>query len=204
MDDVKPFYSLLESNHKHIGFPIKGISSADDLAFICFSSGTTGLAKGVMLTHRNLIAQCVQVASFESTSQGRPAHDTVYLGFLPFYHIFGLTSLVIGTIYRAVPIVIMERYNLEQFCQLVQKYKVTNVNIVPPVGKSKETVSNCSRRTTDSIIFVTHLAVHLAKNPVVLKYDLSSLRVMGCGAAPLGREHIEALKRRIEAPVRQG
>ncbi|KAL1928947.1 hypothetical protein VTP01DRAFT_2006 [Rhizomucor pusillus] len=156
VDGVKPFYSLLQSNHKHIGLPIKGINSSEDLAFICFSSGTTGLAKG------------------------RPAPDTVYLGFLPFYHIFGLTSLVIGTMYRAVPIVIMEKYNLEQFCKLVQKYKVTNVNIVPPV------------------------AVHLAKNPIVLKYDLSSLRVMGCGAAPLGREHTEALKLRIAAPVRQG
>lgn len=141
VDGVKPFYSLLQSNHKHIGLPIKGINSSEDLAFICFSSGTTGLAKGVMLTHKNFVAQCVQVASFESQFQGRPAPDTVYLGFLPFYHIFGLTSLVIGTMYRAVPIVIMEKYNLEQFCKLVQKYKVTNVNIVPPVGKSSKTSS---------------------------------------------------------------
>ncbi|KAI8147112.1 hypothetical protein BJV82DRAFT_376835 [Fennellomyces sp. T-0311] len=173
--DIPSFYTLAEGR-KHIGHPIRGIDT-HDVAFICFSSGTTGLAKGVMLTHHNFIAQCLQVTNFDANAN--IATDTL-LGFLPFFHIFGLTNLVLGAFYRCTPLVIMAKYDLEKFCQLVEKYKVTNVSLVPPV------------------------AVHLGKSPIVDKYDLSSLRVLGCGAAPLGKEHIEALQRRIPAAVKQG
>lgn len=127
----KSFYDL-GSNQPHVGHPIHGLNGKDDLAFICFSSGTTGLPKGVMLTHHNFIAQMIQVTSFD---QNANIASDVILGFLPFYHIFGITSLIFGAFYRANPIVILQRWNIEQFCQLVEKYKVTNVNIVPPIGK---------------------------------------------------------------------
>ncbi|KAI9484834.1 hypothetical protein BDB00DRAFT_853163 [Zychaea mexicana] len=172
---VPSFYTLAEGS-KHIGHPVQGIDT-HDVAFICFSSGTTGLAKGVMLSHHNFIAQCLQVTNFDANAN---IGTDILLGFLPFFHIFGLTNLVLGSFYRATPLVIMAKYDLEKFCQLVEKYKVTNVSIVPPV------------------------AVHLGKSPIVDKYDLSTLRVLGCGAAPLGREHIEALQRRIPAAVKQG
>ncbi|KAI9278299.1 hypothetical protein BDA99DRAFT_553953 [Phascolomyces articulosus] len=172
---VPSFYTLGEGS-KHIGHPIQGIDT-HDTAFICFSSGTTGLAKGCMLSHHNFVAQCVQVTNFDANAN---IGTDVLLGFLPFFHIFGLTNLVIGSFYRCIKLVIMAKYNLERFCQLVEKYKVTNTSIVPPV------------------------AVHLGKSPIVEKYDLSSLRVIGCGAAPLGKEHIDALQKRIPAAVKQG
>ncbi|KAG2217241.1 hypothetical protein INT45_012189 [Circinella minor] len=169
------FYTLAEDS-KHIGHPIRGIDS-NDIAFICFSSGTTGLSKGCLLSHRNFVSQCIQVTNFDANAN---IATDILLGFLPFFHIFGLTNLVIGSFYRQTPLVIMAKYNLERFCQLVEKYKVTNTSIVPPV------------------------AVHLGKSPIVEKYDLSSLRVIGCGAAPLGKEHIDALQKRIPAAVKQG
>ncbi|KAJ8658373.1 hypothetical protein O0I10_006058 [Lichtheimia ornata] len=172
----KSFYDL-GINQPHVGHPIHGLNGKDDLAFICFSSGTTGLPKGVMLTHHNFIAQMIQVTSFD---QNANIASDVILGFLPFYHIFGITSLIFGAFYRANPIVILQKWNIEQFCQLVEKYKVTNVNIVPPI------------------------AVQLAKSPVLSKYDLTSLRILGCGAAPLGKEHVEAVQARIPAAIKQG
>lgn len=164
---------------------IKGITEAsipngrgDDTAFICYSSGTTGVAKGVMLTHGNFIAQVLQAIRLEPEDVN--VENDVILGFLPFYHIYGLTSLVLNAFYKVTPVVIMARYDLELLCQLVEKYKVTLASIVPPV------------------------AVHLAKAPIVTKYNLTSIRLLGCGAAPLSREHIESLAKRIPAQLVQG
>lgn len=127
---ARPFYSIAHPT-KHIGHPIQGVDP-NDVAFLCFSSGTTGVAKGVMLTHRNFISQMISVTSFDQRAN---MPDDIILGFLPFFHIFGLTSLILGSFYRCIPVVVMAKYELEKFCQLVQKYKITNVSIVPPVGK---------------------------------------------------------------------
>ncbi|OBZ83625.1 4-coumarate--CoA ligase [Choanephora cucurbitarum] len=176
VEGCRPFNSITSKNV--VSLPLKGIDSANDVAFICYSSGTTGLAKGVMLTHKNFIAQVVQTMAAEPEED--KFKDDVILGFLPFYHIYGLTSLLLNAYYKVSPVVIMSRYDLELLCQLVQKYKVTLMSIVPPV------------------------AVHLAKQPIVTKYDMSSVRLIGCGAAPLSKEHIEALSKRIPAEIKQG
>ncbi|KAI8080208.1 uncharacterized protein B0P05DRAFT_509563 [Gilbertella persicaria] len=172
----RPFTSI--TGTKPISFPLQGVDGANDVAFICYSSGTTGLAKGVMLTHKNFIAQILQTVDAEPEEDR--LLDDVILGFLPFYHIYGLTSLVLNAYYKVTPVVIMSRYDLELLCQLVEKYKVTLASIVPPV------------------------AVHLAKHPIVTKYNLNSIRLIGCGAAPLSREHIETLAKRIPAQLKQG
>lgn len=177
VDDIKPFKSIATKTNT-LQIPINEIQAAGDLAFICFSSGTTGVAKGVMLTHKNFVSQMLTVTDFEGTDVNQK--DDVIIGFLPFFHIFGLTTLVLRSFYSNTPVVIVPKYDLELVCQLIEKYKVTIGPIVPPV------------------------AVHLAKNDVVLKYDLTSLRIISSGAAPLGSEHIDALQLRIKAPVRQG
>ncbi|KAI8639567.1 hypothetical protein BD408DRAFT_445846 [Parasitella parasitica] len=176
VEGCRPYSSL--SGNKPTITPLQGLDGANDTAFICYSSGTTGLAKGVMLTHKNFIAQVVQTINAEPEEDY--LNDDVILGFLPFYHIYGLTSLVLNAFYKVVPVVIMARFDLELLCQLVEKYKVTLASIVPPV------------------------AVLLAKAPVVAKYDLTTIRLLGCGAAPLSREHIEALAKRIPAQLKQG
>lgn len=75
---------------------------------------------------------------------------------------------------------VMDRFDLEKFCQLVQEYKITYSYVVPPV------------------------ILLLAKSPAVLKYDLSSLRMLNSGAAPLTRELVEAVWNRLKIPVKQG
>lgn len=171
-------FKSMASDYNDIRLPIQDIQAADDLAFICFSSGTTGVAKGVMLTHRNFVAQMVMVTDFEGTDSNQK--EDIIIGFLPFFHIFGLTTLVFRAFYSNTPVVVIPKYDLELVCQLIEKYRITIGPIVPPV------------------------AVHFAKNDIVLKYDLSSLRIISSGAAPLGIEHIDALQLRIKAPVRQG
>jgi long-subunit acyl-CoA synthetase (AMP-forming) len=131
VEGCRPFYSITGS--KPVVTPVQDLDGSNDVAFICYSSGTTGLAKGVMLTHTNFIAQIVQTVSSEPEEDRHD--DDVILGFLPFFHIYGLTSLVLNAYYKVVPVVIMARYDLELLCQLVQKYKVTIASIVPPVGK---------------------------------------------------------------------
>ncbi|RCH95928.1 hypothetical protein CU098_009733 [Rhizopus stolonifer] len=173
-----PFTLIASDHHSLIRLPIANMNPAEDLAFICFSSGTTGVAKGVMLTHRNFVSQILTVSDFEGTDNNQ--EDDLLIGFLPFYHIFGLTTLVLRAFYSNTPVVVVPKYNLETVCRLIEKYRITIAPIVPPV------------------------AVQLAKNDVVLKYDLSSLRMITSGAAPLGIEHIEALHLRVKAPVRQG
>ncbi|KAG1467575.1 hypothetical protein G6F56_004339 [Rhizopus delemar] len=150
---------------------------SEDVAFICYSSGTTGLAKGVMLTHKNFISQTI---FFLALTESLLVERTCVLGFLPFFHIYGLNTLVLTAFYMANPVVVMTRFDLELMCRSIEKYKITTAAIVPPV------------------------AVLLAKSPVVAKYDLSSIRGVFCGAAPLGKEHIEALQKRVPAEVKQG
>ncbi|KAI9279411.1 hypothetical protein BC943DRAFT_298036 [Umbelopsis sp. AD052] len=176
LQGCKPFRSLM--GEEHVQFPIVGINPSEDLSFICYSSGTTGRAKGVMLTHRNFVSNVLQVTHLDKDFHRL---DDVYMGFLPFYHIYGINSLVLSVCgYRAQLLVVIPKYTLENFLKAVEKYKITYANIVPPV------------------------AVHLGKDPLVKKYNTSTLRMLGCGAAPLGKEHIEAIDRQMGVGVKQG
>lgn len=132
VDGCKPYKSLA-SDVENRQFPLQAINPSQDLAFICFSSGTTGVAKGVMLTHTNFVSQILLVTEFEGTDPNQK-NDRI-IGFLPFYHIFGLTTLVLRAFYSVTPVVIIPKYELERVCQLIEKYKITIGPIVPPVGK---------------------------------------------------------------------
>ncbi len=151
------------------------IDPADDLAVLPYSSGTTGLSKGVMLTHRNLVANIVQTAS-----QLDVRDDDVFMGALPFFHIYGMTVIMNLGLREGVTIVTMPRFDLEQFLDLVEAYRVSRGFIVPPI------------------------ALALAKHPAVEGRDLSSIRHVKCGAAPLGPELSEQLAERLDTFVSQG
>lgn len=105
--------------------------------------------------------------------------DDIMLAFLPFHHVYGLSVFIMRATFALKPVVIMAKLDLEKYCQLIQKYKVTIAGLVPPV------------------------TVLLAKSPVVPRYDLTSLRMITYSAAPLGKDHIEQLHKRIKVPVRQ-
>ena len=161
-----------------IGEPFTGeveLNPAEDLAVLPYSSGTTGLAKGVMLTHRNLVANVMQIkpgAEF--------ADDEVVIAVLPFFHIYGMQVLMNAVLENGTTLVTIPRFDLEQFLSLIQEHKVTRAYVVPPI------------------------VLALAKHPLVEKYDLSSLRQVVSGAAPLGPDLAHAASDRIGTEVVQG
>ena len=147
----------------------------ESLAALPYSSGTSGLPKGVMLTHRNIVANVLQFTQ----ASGWP--DTaVSLAFLPMFHIYGLTVVLLSGLFAGMTLVTVPRFEPEAFLQALQEYRVTHLAVVPPV--------------------LQFLAVH----PLVTSYDLSSLEVVGCGAAPLGNALEQRATERLECNVGQG
>ena len=147
-----------------------------ELAFLVYSSGTTGHPKGVMLSHRNIVANVLQ------NTLGEPhlsSKDNI-LGFLPFFHIYGLTNILHHSLYRGMKCVVMPKFSIEDWCKTVQDQRITFAYVVPPV------------------------VLLLSKHPCVEEYDLSSLRMLSSGAAPLTKEIVEAVYARIKIPVKQG
>jgi acyl-CoA synthetase (AMP-forming)/AMP-acid ligase II len=151
------------------------VDLADDVVVLPYSSGTTGLPKGVMLTHRNLVANALQT---EPCIQ--PVEHEVALAFLPFFHIYGMSVLMNLGLSTGATVVTMPRFDLEQALELTQRHRVTRFYAVPPV------------------------VLALAKHPVVDRYDLSSLVQIFSGAAPLGAELAAEAAKRVGCEVVQG
>ncbi|GLP76442.1 4-coumarate--CoA ligase [Mycobacterium antarcticum] len=148
---------------------------ATHLAVLPYSSGTTGNPKGVMLTHRNLVANVAQIRPL----QGMQPDDRI-LAVLPFFHIYGMTVLLNAALHARARLVIMSSFDLEGFLGNIQNHRCTFAFIAPPV------------------------AVALAKHPAVDSYDLSSLRSIMSGAAPLDEDLGNAVARRLDCRVVQG
>jgi acyl-CoA synthetase (AMP-forming)/AMP-acid ligase II len=150
------------------------IDPHEQVVVLPYSSGTTGLPKGVMLTHHNLVAnlaQCDSMLQYEEGDSG--------LAVLPFFHIYGMQVLMNGMLSNGVTVVTLPRFDLLQALDLVQKHGITHFFAVPP------------------------MILALAKQPVIDNYDLSSLKFVLSGAAPLGAELAEAAASRIDCEVVQ-
>lgn len=140
-----------------------------------YSSGTTGFPKGVMLTHRNLVANLVQCDVHFGLHD-----DEITYAVLPFFHIYGMQVLMNYATSRGMTTVTVPRFDLPEMLSLVQTHGITRLYLVPPV------------------------ILALAKHPIVDQYDLSSVRQVFSGAAPLGGELGEAAAKRLGASVAQG
>ena len=147
----------------------------NDIVALPYSSGTTGMPKGVMLTHYNLVANLSQMTAIEAIEPT----DTL-IGILPFYHIYGMTVIMGGALRNGATIVTMPRFDLEQFLGLLQTHRVTIGYLVPPI------------------------VLALAKHPLVDQYDLSALHDVMSGAAPLPESVATGAATRIDMVVRQG
>jgi acyl-CoA synthetase (AMP-forming)/AMP-acid ligase II len=166
-----PFASLLAGGVA----PETHIDPEEDLVALPYSSGTTGFSKGVMLTHRNLVANLVQAGSVIQIGE-----DEKIIVVLPFFHIYGMTVIMNGTLYNGATMVTMPRFELEPFLQAIQDHRITRLFLAPPI------------------------VVALAKHPAVDKYDLSSVKVVFSGAAPLDAETARLCGKRIGCRVGQG
>ncbi|KVI06105.1 4-coumarate--CoA ligase 1-like isoform X1 [Cynara cardunculus var. scolymus] len=138
--------------------------SSDDVVALPYSSGTTGLPKGVMLTHKGLVTSVAQQVDGENPNLWIHKED-VLMCVLPLFHIYSLNSILLCGLRAGAAILIMQKFEIVPFLQLIEKYKVTIGPFVPPIVL---TIAN--------------------NEEVVDKYDLSSIRTVMSGAAPLGKE----------------
>ncbi len=138
--------------------PSVEIDPANDVVAMPYSSGTTGMPKGVMLTHRNLVANVVQCARVFGVKR-----DDVALAVLPFFHIYGMNVI-----------------NLEECLQAIEKYRISYGFVVPPI------------------------MLALAKNPTIDAFDLSSVRILFSGAAPLSENISDQAAQRLGCKINQG
>jgi acyl-CoA synthetase (AMP-forming)/AMP-acid ligase II len=171
-EGVTPFAALLESSGE---VPLVEIDPRTDVVALPYSSGTTGLPKGVMLTHHNLVSNMCQMTGLDYFNE-----DDTLICVLPLFHIYGLVVVMNMGLYRGATVVTMPRFELEQFLRLIQDHGVTMAHIVPPI------------------------VLALSNSPLVDQYNLSTLHTIFCGAAPLSEALTQVCIERLKCKVRQG
>ncbi|KAJ7099957.1 AMP binding protein [Mycena belliarum] len=150
---------------------------AHETVLLCYSSGTTGKPKGVETTHQNLTTIVdMNITTFPHLKEG----EQPIIATLPFYHMYGTVNIVTLAVALASPAVIMSRFDPEQFCANIARYKVAFAFVVPPI------------------------LVVLARHPAVDSYDLSSLEYLFSGAAPLGAELVRMVQKRLLSKRKPG
>lgn len=161
------------SNEQAVDFlgykPIDIGDSSQHPSFILCSSGTTGLPKGVTLSHKNILAFLSKLKHPEYLDIRRRDR---FLMILPFFHGYAICTMLL-TIYTGCITVVMSTFEPKLFLDLMQEHKVTHLPLVPPI------------------------LTFLAKHPMVDKYDFRSVRELMCGAAPLAKDIVAAVKARL-------
>jgi acyl-CoA synthetase (AMP-forming)/AMP-acid ligase II len=147
----------------------------DDVVALPYSSGTTGLSKGVMLTHKNLVANVAQTLGAIPS-----APDERLMAVLPFFHIYGMQCMMNCGLRAGATVVTLPRFDLEQFLRVHQDYRITRSFVAPPI------------------------VLALARHPLVDSFDLSALRLVNSGAAPLKAELAAECSKRLGCEVVQG
>jgi acyl-CoA synthetase (AMP-forming)/AMP-acid ligase II len=172
---ARPFSELLDAPPSP---PVVEIDPRADVVALPYSSGTTGLPKGVMLTHGNLVAnlaQCEGAKTFDGFKE-----SDITIAVLPFFHIYGMVVIMMLTLSRGGSVISLPRFEFREFLTAMEKYRVTTAPLVPPI------------------------VLGMVKNPIVAEFDLSRIRLVFSGAAPLGEDIARQLSKKLGCPVVQG
>jgi len=137
----------------------------EDLAALVYTSGTTGLPKGTMLTHYNIVSNVIQISQIFELSE-----LDIAMTVLPLYHIYGLNVCMNQTLWLGGAQVVTPRFEVKEFCELIEKYQVTYSLCVPPIF----------------LAVVRHL-----EDPNIKGYDWTNLKIFNNGAAPIPLELLE-------------
>ncbi|PGH15574.1 hypothetical protein AJ79_02356 [Helicocarpus griseus UAMH5409] len=175
--------ATIQESHSYQWPELVGDEAANTVATINYSSGTTGLPKGVCVSHRNLIANALQTISIRGVLHRYTADNAPpqrWIGFLPLYHVYGQTYTIMLAAKMQAPVYVMKKFVYEDFLRVIQDYKITMLHVAPPI------------------------MVMLSKRPETAKYDLSSLKSISCGAAPLSCELQNEISKKFNVTVQQG
>ncbi|KAJ4293549.1 hypothetical protein N0V90_008832 [Kalmusia sp. IMI 367209] len=170
VEGIKDWRSLLPSVSQAESWKwhqMDATQSRTTVAALNYSSGTTGLPKGVMISHQNVIANCEQsifMRDLEQSYRTSNRPEERWLGFLPLYHAYGQLWSIVAAARTLSPCYFMRSFNYTNFLENIQNHRITHIQTAPPV------------------------LVMLAKRPETKDYDLSSLKNILCGAAPLSKE----------------
>ncbi|MFJ2213012.1 4-coumarate--CoA ligase family protein [Streptomyces sp. NPDC101062] len=170
-DRARGHRSVLDLARSTAPLPEIAIDPGEDIAALPYSSGTTGVPKGVMLTHRSIATNLAQLEPVMGMGPG----DRI-LAVLPFFHIYGLTALMNAPLRHGATVVVLPRFDLDQFLAAIEKYRVNGLYVAPPI------------------------VLALAKHPAVARYDLSSLDYVLSAAAPLAHPLAAACAARLGLP----
>jgi acyl-CoA synthetase (AMP-forming)/AMP-acid ligase II len=151
------------------------LTEPGDIALLLSSSGTTGLPKVVQLSHRAVVTNLCQTAAVFPYAEGERV-----LGLAPFFHSMGLIVVLLHALASGATVVVMPRFDPEVMLAAIEQHRVSQVLIPPPVLQL------------------------LTRHPVVDRFDLSSLALVGCGGAPPGAELTRAAAERLDCTVAEG
>lgn len=168
----------------NVNFEPKAVNILTTTCLIMCSSGTTGLPKGVQLSQSNVILGAYHGASYIKPSTTiTDDSDLVILGLLPIFHAYGISILTCIMGFTSAKVILLKKFEEKIFLESIEKYRCVVAFLVPP------------------------LMIFLSKNKLVDNYDLSSLRLITCGAAPLSKETELEVKSRLNNPnliIKQG
>ncbi|KAF8654966.1 hypothetical protein HU200_061398 [Digitaria exilis] len=148
----------------------------DDVVALPYSSGTTGFPKGVMLTHRSLSTSVAQQVDGDNPNIDFTGDDVILCS-LPMFHIYSLNTIMMCGLRVGAAIVVMRRFELGRMMELVETHRITILPLVPPI------------------------VVNMAKSDEVAKHDLSSVRMVLSGAAPMGKDLEDAFMAKLPGAV---
>lgn len=173
-DGIKDFMEVMQSASSAV--PRSVSVAVDDVAVLQYTGGTTGQSKGAMLTHRNLVANVLQISEFDEFF---PANERV-LGVIPLFHVYGMTVCMNLAVYQAATIVLLPRFELADVLSAIQEHHITLWPGVPT------------------------MYIALLQAPHLDSESVKSIRLCNSGSAPMPVELIQSFEARTGAVLAEG